>query len=629
MLITGLSCRFAKNSLKRAVWRGAGLSINRTADGVVKSALGLFLSVAVFVHPAFSQEQTASSRNVYFGELHIHSGWSFDSAYHGVLATPEDAYRYNSGIAISHPSGEVVQANQPLDFMALTDHSEYMGFMPLFSDKGHPLSKTGFARRINSEVFEERLETFLTMTGQNPEKLPKFGEMGEETLRNVWRHYVDLANQYYQPGKFTTFTAYEWSAQDIHRNVIFEGSDVPEKPYSSLDSLNPEDLWDWLDVARSKGSDVLAIPHNANISNGLMFDDKQWAGESLTAEYAAQRMRNEPLVEITQIKGTSETIGSLSPTDEWANFEILDTLIGRPDKLSDPQGSYVRQAYKDGLKMQREQHFNPYQFGLIGSSDGHNATSPIEENNFTGKLGRLDATAEKRRGGNPLHPVSAKYSASGLAGVWAEENSRESIFQSLKRKEVFATSGPRIQIRFFAGWTFDNKLLGERNWEPRLYREGVPMGSELMGSADSRQSPVFFVQAVKDPASTWLQRAQVVKGWVTKEGESREKVFDVLCSDGAAPDQQTYRCPDNGAKVDLASCDVSRNVGDVELAGLWQDPEFDADQSAFYYLRVLENPTCRWSTWDAIRNGYPLKEEVPATIQERAWSSPIWYKTNR
>lgn len=570
----------------------------------------------------------AADRKAWFGELHIHSSWSFDSYFHGVRATPEDAYRYNTGEPVEHYSGRTVRPAAALDFMALTDHAEYLGFMPLFDDSSHPLSRTPFAERVTSPDLEVRLPAFLSMTGNDPDKLPKFaGDLGGRTLRAMWRNYVALADAWYRPGEFTTFPGFEWTAlpngQNLHRNVIFRDSNVPGMPFSSLDSGNPEDLWDWLDAVRNDGSGVLAIPHNSNISNGLMFASEKFDGSPIDAAYAEQRLRNEPLVEVTQIKGTSETHPALSPLDEWAGFELLETLIGRHDVASEPRGSYVRQAYQDGLRMATESGFNPYRFGLIGSSDGHNATSPVEERNYTGKLGRLDATAEARRGGNPLHPVTAKYSAAGLAGVWAEENTRESIFAALQRKEAFATSGPRIRLRFFAGWDYDAELLRAEDWPRQAYRRGVPMGGRLSGPA--YDSPWFIVQAVKDPAGTWLQRVQVVKGWI-ENGSSHEKVIDIACSDGLQPNAATGRCPDNGATVDPATCDVSRDRGDVELRTTWRDPDFDPSQPAFYYVRVLENPSCRWTTWDAIRNGFDLQDGIPPTIQERAWSSPVWYR---
>ena len=377
--------------------------------------------------------------------------------------------------------------------------------------------------------------------------------------------------------------------------------------------------------------EALAIPHNSNVSNGLMFPAKDWAGAELDANYAAMRMRNEPLVEITQVKGTSETHPSLSPNDEWAGFELYDTLIAT-DIVAKKPGGFVREAYRNGLELQSKFGFNPYKFGLIGSSDTHNAGGPVEEKYYFSKAGILDGTAE-RRGSVPsdikhnFGKVDASktfpfWSASGLMGIWAEENTRDALFDSMRRKETFATSGPRIKVRFFAGYNYKNTMLTNPDIIRKAYRDGVPMGSDL--AAKGKRSPSFLVWASFDPNSTWLQRIQIIKGGV-KNGESYEQVFDVACSDGLSPDSESHRCADNGASVKLDDCTVAPDKGAVELKALWQDPTFSSDDDAFYYLRVLENPTCRWSTWDALRAGESPMDGVPARIQERAWSSPIWY----
>jgi len=577
---------------------------------------------------AASAEDSAATRSALFGELHIHSSWSYDSYFLNVRSSPEDAYRYNTGHAIKHYGGTWVRARAPLDFMALTDHAEYLMFGQLLNDKNHPLSQTAFGKRFASKDPVTSRRAFEEMTGKDPSIRPEFpGRSEADAAESVWRKYVALAEKYNDPGTFTTFVGYEWTAlpqnQNLHRNVIFAGTDVPAVPFSSVNSSNPEDLWAWMDSARRSGSDVLAIPHNSNLSNGLMFPLQMWDGTPVDSNYASQRMRNEPLVEITQIKGTSETHPALSPNDEWANFEILDTLIAAHDTVGKTEGSYVRNAYLSGLVLESERGFNPYKFGLIGSSDGHNSTSPVDEDNYTGKMGAMDGTPELRRGGNAIHPSNASYSASGLTGVWAEENTRASIFAALQRKETFATTGTRIKLRFFAGYDFDAELLSDSNWTDAAYKSGMHMGGTLQGRGEE-MSPSFVVWALKDPASTWLQRAQIVKGWVD-DGEMQEQVFDVACSDGVLPDPQSHRCPDNGASVNIATCDYSKSSGDTEMAVVWQDPDFDAKLHAFYYVRILENPTCRWSTWEANRHGWPLLDNVPATLQERAWSSPIWY----
>jgi hypothetical protein len=525
----------------------------------------------------------------------------------------------------------MVQLSTPLDFMAVTDHAMYLGVLPQLESDDYPLSRVDAARRIRSEERIEFAEFWNTLIpGENEEPaLPR--DLVDDSVRSTWREYAVLADRYYRPGVFTTFVGYEWTsatdAKGLHRNIIFrDTTGLPDAPFSRLDSINPEDLWDWMDRVRAGGTDLLAIPHNPNQSDGLMFPYEQWDGSPLDRDWSDQRTRNEPVVEVTQIKGTSETTPALSPNDEWAGFEIFDERMGTGGVRSDPRGSYVRDAYLRGLEVYSQHGFNPYMFGLIGSSDGHNATSPIEENNYTGKMGDIDPTPELRRtGGSGIARHNWSLSASGLVGVWSEENTRDAIFDALERREVFATSGTRIRVRMFGGWEFPEGLVDDPDWSSIAYRRGVPMGSELPPSENAgRSSPVLIARAVKDPASAWLQRIQVIKGWV-EDGEPHQRVYDVACSDSLTPDPATDRCPDNGATVDTKTCDYSKSSGDVELSVRWTDPDFSPDQPSFYYARILENPTCRWTTWDANRLGLPLLTAVPPTIQERAWSSPIWY----
>jgi hypothetical protein len=386
-----------------------------------------------------------------------------------------------------------------------------------------------------------------------------------------------------------------------------------------------------MDEQRAKGIETLAIPHNSNGSNGLMFRLETFDGEPLDGAYADTRMRNEPIVEMTQVKGTSEVHPLLSPNDEWADFEIWPYRIGAAIP-SDAPGSYVGEAYLNGLVLEESEGFNPFRFGMIGWSDTHNAGGTMEENNYHSKIGFLDATPE-RRGSVPLatpgeygdfyaDSIYHLWGASGLAGVWAEENTREAIFDAMRRKETFATSGPRIRVRFFGGFDFDDELPSSPDMIARAYENGVPMGADLIG--EGSRAPNFLAWAFRDPNSAPLQRLQIVKGWIDN-GEAQEQIFDVACSDGLEPDPATNRCPDNGATVDLSDCSFSQDLGAAELQALWSDPGFDAGQRAFYYLRVLENPSCRWSTWDAVRAGVEPRPDLPATIQDRAWSSPIWY----
>lgn len=602
-----------------------------------------------------------ASRNAYFGDLHVHTTYSFDAFAFGTIATPADAYRYARGEVIRHPGGFDVQLRQPLDFYAVTDHAMFMGAARSAADTSSELSKFDFAEglhdlnapdNINLSSVPQRIAAFSGL-------LPKLvtavaeGRLDRELVfgitRPVWEDTIEAADRFYSPGRFTTFAAYEYTSStddmgNLHRNVIFRGTDrLPSIPFSRFHSQNPEGLWDWMDALREKGVESLAIPHNSNGSNGQMFKLVDWAGNPMDDDYGEQRMRNEPLVEITQVKGTSETHPTLSDTDEWAGFEIAPYRVATM-LVSDPPGSYVRDALRRGLQLEAGGATNPYEFGVVGASDTHTAAISDDESDYFAKIGLLDSTAELR-GSVPLSFVEATvmkmissdlvtevdgqayqnsasitYGASGLAAVWAEENTRESIYDAFRRKETFATSGPRIPVRFFAGEGLEADMAGAADMAERAYAAGVPMGADLEVGPSS--APRFLVWAARDPLSAPLQRLQVIKGWEAN-GETFEIVNDVACSDGLSPDPATRRCPDNGAKVDLSDCSITTDVGDAELSAVWTDSDFDPSQRAFYYVRVLENPTCRWSTWDAIRAGVEPRADYPKTIQERAWSSPI------
>ena len=581
-------------------------------------------------------------RHAYFGDLHIHTQNSIDSYSFGVRATPDDAYRFAKGEALTHPLGYSIRlGGGPLDFLAVTDHGEYLGAAAALADPRHPQANHPLAVRLRSDDPNERWEAGLELDGWVRGK-PVAGLDPWPIVRSAWQETVEAAEHHNDPGRFTTFVAYEFSptpgGASLHRNVVFAGTDVPAQPFSAIDSLNAEDLWTWLDEQRANGIEALAIAHNPNWSQGKMFARTNWAGEPIDAAYAEQRRRNEPLVEITQSKGTSETHPALSPNDEWAGFEVWfknSMAFGADGSLvftdGATTGAYARDALRTGLELEREIGANPYLFGFIGATDGHNAAGSVEEDQHFGQAGTGDGTPAAR-GSVPdasLGPSEMdlgidmiEWGSSGLTGVWAEDNTRKSIYAALRRKETFATSGPRIRVRFFAGYDYPDDLPNQHHGAERAYAGGVPMGGELAAQPDN--APRFFVQAGRDPREAWLQRAQVVKSWIDESGETHERVFDIACSDGLTPDPKTHRCPDNGASVDLDDCSISLDKGDVELVTLWSDPTFDPTRRAFYYARVLQNPTCRWSTWDAIRAGVEPTTKVPPTIQERAWSSPIW-----
>jgi len=591
---------------------------------------------AAAADPVAADDQPASPdrRTAYFGDLHVHTFYSFDAFIFGTRATPDDAYRYARGAAIRHPAGFDVQLDRPLDFYAVTDHAMFLGNLPAWAAGSGERADHPVAQAIReAATVEERMNAFLNMR-PHLQKAAGNELLDHDAVRSAWQDIQAAAERHNEPGRFTTFIAYEYTAapdqQNLHRNVIFRGSRVPAVPFSRLDSMNPEALWRWMDNLRDRGIESLAIPHNSNGSNGQMFALADWAGDPLDAAYAERRLRNEPLVEITQVKGTSETHPLLSPNDEWAGFEIMPYRIASW-RESAPSGSYVREALGNGIAMEAASGFNPFQFGVVGASDTHTGAASLDEEHYFSKAGVLDATAQ-RRGSVPLDEPDADgnpyrqtyfdtWAAAGLTGIWAQNNDRAALYDALRRKETFATSGPRLVVRLFAGFGLPADAHADPRWLEQAYERAVPMGGDLLPGDGA---PRFVATALQDPRGAPLQRLQIVKGWVA-DGEPRERVYDVACSDGLAVDADTHRCPDNGAGVDVDTCAISAGVGDAELAATWQDPDFQPDQEAFYYLRVLENPTCRWSTWDAVRHGIAPRGDLPATIQERAWSSPVWY----
>ncbi len=574
-------------------------------------------------------------RNVYFGDLHTHTNFSYDAFLNGTRATPDDAYRYAQGEPLTHAAGFEIQLDRPLDFFAVTDHASFLGMLPAMLDPEQEASRhpdAELARRIAAGELTgaDRGAAYADIRAHTLGV--REGLLDLNVVRSAWRETIAAAERHNDPGRFTTFIAYEFTGspenQNLHRNVIFRGSAAPEVPFSRLDSFNPEELWAWMDRNREAGIEALAIPHNSNGSNGLMFRLATYAGEPLDAAYAEIRTRNEPLVEITQTKGTSDTHPALSPNDEWADFEIWSYRIGGGTTPSQPQGSYVREAYLNGLRLEDERGFNPFRFGLVGATDNHAGSGAPGESDYFTAGGRPQRGAsipfDPPRPDGSLYstsPLGAIRGASGLTGVWAEENTRESIFAAFRRKETFATTGPRMRLRFFGGYDYADDLADDPDLAAAAYAGGVAMGGELAAPGD--RVPRFLVWASRDPAGNPLARLQVVKGWI-EGGEAHERVYDAACSDGMSVDPETHRCPGNGATVDLGTCAAGGDAGDAELRTLWTDPDFDPAQRAVYYVRALENPSCRWSTWEAVRAGVEPRPDLPATIQERAWSSPIW-----
>ncbi len=590
-----------------------------------------------------AQIALADRTNLYWGDTHLHTGNSFDVYLFGTPnSTPDTAYRFAKGLPVISPTtGVRMQLATPLDFLVVADHAEAMGAFPrLFGgDKELNATKTGkIFREIGGAQNNEELQAvydLLVNAGSGIENdrgltaadIYKDLHAGEKR-RDTWDAQIEAAERYNQPGVFTALIGWEWSAQpqggNLHR-VVFtaQGADVASRflPYSTLESDDPEDLWAWLEqVSAATGAEFVAIPHNPNLSIGQMFPLSGQKGDAIDADYAATRMKWEPVVEATQIKGDSETHPLLSPNDEFADYETYLFVLTPDGRTPDPtQADYLRSGLKRGLELEAKIGLNPFKVGMIGSTDSHTGMSAVEETNFAGKS-QHDARPEQRS--HPTGLGSSKgwdMGAAGYVGVWATENTRRALVDAFKRKEVYASTGPRIRLRFFGGFEFKAADAQSADLAAAGYRKGVPMGSDL--KADGNKAPSFLVAAGKDPNGANLDRLQIVKGWLGKDGEAREKVYDVALSDGRSDGSRPV-----GNTVDLQTGQYANTIGDAELATVWIDPDFDASQHAFYYLRVLEIPTPRYSLLDAIALGIDWRDtKRPATIQERAYSSPIWY----
>ena len=603
-------------------------------------------------------------KNVYWGELHVHTKESLDAVLFGTTTTPEDAYRFARGKPLRSPGGELMQLARPLDFVAVTDHAEGFGLRTRCGDSDLTwfeqlncwvMETPGFTTALFFASRQARMETETDpdqpagvyrnrpREGRMLGNVPICsGEGGpERCLRDSnldWARYIELADRYNEPGVFTTFSAYEYSpvlegAGKHHRNVIFNGDDLPEHAISAQDVNNALELWRGLEEACTGDCDFLTIPHNMNKGWGLFYSRHTWDGSTYDEEDWELRRRREPLAEMYQVKGASECALGVGSTDEECAFEqILEPCEQGQENGCALQTSFARQGLKAGLELDRELGFNPLAFGFIAATDAHNSNpGDAEEWDFVGKVGAASSPAVRRIKGvasepeeEPQNQILMDHGSGGLAAVWAEENTRDSLFAGMKRREAYATSGPRIVLRFFAGWGFDGTIADDQNPVEVATAGGVPMGGVLQPEEGQQESPTFFVWAAADWMSAPLQRIQIVKGWIDAEGETHESVQDIACADGLEVDPTTQRCPDNGASVDLGTCQTLGDQGAGQLMVAWQDEDFDPNQTAFYYVRALQNPTCRWSTYDAIRLGMEPDPRVPATIRERAWSSPIW-----
>jgi hypothetical protein len=582
----------------------------------------------------------------FFGDTHLHTSFSMDAGAFGCRLTPQDGYRFARGEEVTASSGQRVKLSRPLDFLVVSDHSDGFGFFPQLMSGDPGLLATSQGRKWYDEIQSgkgaQAAVDIITSFGRG--QMPNgFPLPGTSAYRSAWQEVIKAADQANEPNKFTAFIGYEWTSNDkgnnLHRNIIFRDDGRKAsliEPYTTqppLGSPNPRDLWKWMAMCEEKtGAQILAIAHNGNLSNGRMFPIiESFTGKKIDRAYAENRMRWEPLYEITQIKGDGETHPLLSPNDEFANFERWDkgnldlTELKKPEML---EAEYARSAFRNGLKLEAELGINPYKFGVIGSTDAHTGLAAVEEDNFWGKTSSSEPNAERA-----THPfvktdkatiMGWEQTASGYAAVWATENTREALFDAMKRRETYATTGPRMVVRFFGGWDFDPGDANNRMPAKVGYAKGVPMGGDL-SEAPNGKSPTFLVAALKDPIGANLDRLQVIKGWLGKDGKTEERIYDVAVSGGRKIDSDGRCKIEVGNTVDVPRATWTNTIGTGELIAVWKDPSFDPVLRAFYYVRVIEIPTPRWTAYDAKYFGVKMPPEVPMTTTERAYTSPIWY----
>jgi len=580
---------------------------------------------------------------VYWGDTHLHTSNSLDARALGATLGPEQAYRLARGEEVTSATGLRVKLSRPLDWLVVADHSDAMGAMNEIVAGNPMLLRDPQVRKWHQMIieggesaYEATMDVIATFSqGKTPEVLKD-----TEFIGSIWEAYLKTAEDFNDPGTFTAIIGYEWTSTEdgnnLHRNVLYRGDRSVARrllPFTAAESFNPEDLWKWMARYEAEtGGRVLAIAHNGNLSNGLMFPEiNPETGEPLTPAYVEARNMWEPLYEVTQMKGDGETHPLLSPDDELADYATWDkgNLGPIPKEDSMLQYEYAREALKNGLKWEAELGANPYKFGMVGSTDSHTSLSTAEEDNFFGKAVHKEPSAHRME--KPVYQfgditvMGWEQLAAGYAGVWATENTREALWDAMKRREVYATTGSRMLVRFWGGWDFETADANSRLPAEAGYGKGVPMGGELR-AAPAGTAPSFLVAALKDPYNGNLDRIQIVKGWLDTSGKTHEKVYDVVWGDAdrrrPGPDGTL---PPVGDTVDVVNATWANTIGDPELIAVWNDPDFDASQRAFYYARVIEIPTPRWTAYDAKRFGVSVDDEVPMTIQERAYTSPIWY----
>ena len=615
------------------------LNIFRTVASLCKRITGCAVIFSVCL--VGSDRLAAAETYLYWGDTHLHTSHSTDAYLTGnQLIDPDQAYRYAKGQPVLHPVlRSRIHITRPLDFLVVADHSDFLG-LQVYGQRDDPrLTATEKGRRLHDLIRNEPNRVLGIIFGTDPEfKRDDVLEAYGSLMKQPWLDEIAAAERHNEPGRFTAFAGWEWTSHTNGRNlhrVIFSPGDADRLrsffPYSRYDSEIPEDLWAWLEqTAAATGLDLIAIPHNSNMSMGLMFDRVDSAGRPITAEYARTRLRWEPVVEMTQVKGTSEAHPVLSPNDEFAEFEIFRRLFIAQEPVP-YAGDFARPALLRGLEIEARTGTNPYRFGLIGSTDSHTGLSGAEEENFLGASARDALPEQRREAAAQPRPANAaatmaawELSASGLAGVWAGENSRAAIAAAFQRKEVYATSGPRIMLRMFGGFDFQQRHATSNDIAAIGYGRGVPMGGDL-SNAPHNGAVTLLIQAAKDPAGANLDRIQVIKGWLDSEGKTHEKIYNVAWSDDRKfqPDGSLATVGDT---VDVTTASYTNTIGAAQLAVVWRDPDFDPALRAFYYVRVLEIPTPRHQVYDAVALGMdPAQTKQPTRIQERVWSSPIWY----
>jgi len=588
-----------------------------------------------------------------FGDTHLHTAFSFDAGAFGARLTPRDAYRFARGEEVVSSSGQPVKLSRPLDFLVVADHSDGMGFFPLLLSGAPSVVSDPQGRKwyemIHSGQGAAAAIDIIQNFGKGTISKTIMPMPGTKAYSGAWEETVNAAEAYNDPGRFTAFIGYEWTSNtggnNLHRNVIFRDNGdkaLRVEPYTTMKPLgsdNPRDLWKWMAAYEEKtGGSVLAIAHNGNLSNGLMFPIiESFTGKAVDSTYAQQRAQWERLYEVTQTKGDGEAHPFLSPNDEFADFETWDkgNLDGSVAKSKDMlEYEYARAALKNGLKLEQKLGTNPYQFGLVGSSDAHTGLAAMEEENFFGKTAPQEPSPHRMtakffdNAATGVKIMDWEVSASGYAAVWASDNSRAALWDAMHRKETYATTGSRLVVRFFGGFDYTAADANSRIPAQVGYAKGVPMGGQL-SAAPGGKAPTFLVAALKDPIGANLDRYQIIKGWLDSKGELHEKIYDVAWSGDRKPDATTGKLPAVGSTVDIANATWTNTIGAPELIAVWQDPDFDPQQPAFYYGRVLEIPTPRWTAYDAKRFGTKPLEGTTMTLQERAYTSPIWYNPGK